>query len=365
MKTSTMSLRAAGLLVAAGLACPAMGQVAVRGGMNMFESADSRVASALSVLGTTGQDQIKVIVGPEAGTVQVFGAANVADGAVFTGITAVSVMSMQGQDFIEFETFAGELPAITVDGGPQNNEVLLRMQIPASASPVVSAATILGGAGEDKFTAIVESDAAQARFDWTFEGRANKNETNINITSSGLSATTLNLTTNGGLGDDVVSAEVVSPGGEISLSSGGSLGGGRDSATLKAVQLNAGEVNAALALNLGAGDDVAIVEIINEGGASSMSGTVLGGDGADLIDVKADTTLTSAFTADAGNGNDSIAHFVKFDLLGEARLLAGAGNDVVTCFITGVPVGVPFADGGAGFDIFAGFARAVNFESIN
>lgn len=322
-------------------------------------------ATLLQIVSNGAGQQIEVEVGPIPGGVAVTGV-NGGSTLLYTGVTSIDLRTGAGQDYVEFRISTSTVPPIAVSTGGNISDVKFIYELPFSATNIVSNITVTGGSVNDTVDFSVIASGDNFTGNWTVNHGAGDNTTTSTINLPEPStALNLNYTGNSGVGQDTLGLALISGAANLSLSVGGSMGGGNDVANIVVDGLGPAAMATAFNLNLGAGNDAANAEVISRGGTIALSGAIRGATEIDTIVVKAEGNGTFNVLGDGGAGNDLVDFELKGSYTGTPRLLGGLNDDELKIVVDGPLTLTPFIDGGPGIDKAIGFGTIINVEQIN
>jgi hypothetical protein len=333
-------------------------------------AATAQVTSQAGVLRiTTGatDDLFKVVSGPVAGEVQLFEVPGAVDGALYTGVQRIEILTNAGVDKITVETLSATVPQLAINAGAGDNEIVVLMSVPPSATPVTSTAAVLGGGGNDYIWLQATSAASNLNLVWDVFAGGGNNIILAEALSDGPSQQlSLDLTTQAGLGIDSATVNVDSQAAKLALLLDGGLGSGVNQYAVNAKGAGASTTaNLRTGLGFGAGDDNVLLEL-TEVGQTVWQGGLSTGFGNDEVVAKFPQGLTGLWRIDTLAGADKVSVFTQGALGGAPRINTGDGADLVEFWVFGnFAAASPLSDGGPGIDVFHGVGATVNFEQVN
>jgi hypothetical protein len=326
----------------------------------------SAVTTGNLPLETTNRgQQIEIEVGPLPGEVTVFGIPAIPSGFTFPNVSNLSLRTGLAQDFVEVRFLGDTAPDTTINTGAGNSDVVLRYFTPAAAQSA-SNVRIIGGAGNDKATIEVISEADTFAANWIVEQGNGNNEVFATVQSTAASTSlSASLTQLGGTGIDIANFNVISAASALNLAFNANQGRGNDSAIVTIDGLGPATTTLALDILQGDGADVTEALAVTRGGTTAFSGRVLGENGIDTIKTLLEGDGSTSLLLDGGASADVIESEYKGAVTGAPRLNGGTGNDVLKIVADQPALLAPTLDGGLGFDIGIGFGTFISVESIN
>lgn len=309
------------------------------------------------------QQQIEIIVGPQAGRVKVIGIDGIPSGQVFNGVTLIDLRTGTNLDAIEFRMFGTVFPEVRVNtqSGPSDVKFIYDVR---SANRVTTLVSVLGGSSPDKVAfEVLNNDATNLAATWTVNHFAGDNETLAAITSDDATRSiALNLSSDSAGGIDKVTTSLIHRAQFVTANVVANTRAGNDSVVTTIDGLGAAITNLTTNADLGQGGDTLETLVISRGGQASLWGTVRGGGGGDLLKVlfEGNGRMNQSLTAEGGD--DYLDVELKGAITGTPRLFAGDGEDFLK-IVQESRQANPVLNGGSGIDTGQGWGTIISVEN--
>ncbi len=311
------------------------------------------------------QQQIEIIVGPQAGREKVIGIDGISSNQVFTGITTIDLRTGTNLDAIEFRMYGTVFPVVRVNTGLGDSDVKFIYDI-GSAGRSTTVVSHLGGSGHDKLAfEVINNGASNLAARWGAQHGAGDNEFKVAVNSDdATNSINLDLTSDSAGGKDMISTSVIHRANFLSVDVNAAMRAGNDSAIVTIDGLGAAITSLDVNLDLGVGNDVAETIVVSRGGQASIWGTVRGNGGDDLIKLllEGNGRVNNWMIADAGD--DYIDVELKGGIVGRPRLIGGTGEDFLKIVQESRQTST-FIDGGPDIDTAHGFGTIINVENLD
>jgi len=316
----------------------------------------------LTLVGTPANDDITVEVGPLPGQVQVSG---IQGGGTFFGVRGITAALGDGLDKLQVIGSATFLPRLDLDFGQGEADAKVDFVFRSAPVPVQSAGIRIRTADRQDVVNVTLKTApgiTNVVLDLALGG--GNNDSVLLVEPENQAAVVRALATvTGGAGIDKVLLDVGGDALQAEAALFGDLGGGDDEAEVVLEARSGGDVSANFGIELGSGNDKALLTTSNA--ATAVSGAVRMGDGQDVVELVSGRGFSGGVLVDAGRGNDSVKLVSSLANSSASQIFAGEGDDVVEVLAGGVQVTPTTSDGGPGFDVFTGIGAVVNFEVVN